>query len=157
VITNALEDRELPIYGDGLHVRDWLYVEDTCRAIDAVLHGGLSGDVYNVSARAERSNLQVVRAVLDLLDKPHSLIRMVADRPGHDRRYATDPAKIEAELGWHPRETFESGLAKTVRWYQDNPEWVARARSGEYMQYYERMYGPRGLNVKAPCDLAAKD
>ncbi|HEX8089559.1 MAG TPA: dTDP-glucose 4,6-dehydratase [Blastocatellia bacterium] len=143
MITNALEDKELPVYGDGMNVRDWLYVEDCCRAIEAVLEGGRSGEVYNIGSRAEKANLEVVRAMLDLLGKPHSLIKYVADRPGHDRRYATDPAKIEAELGWRPRETFESGIRKTVEWYRDNREWVARARSGAYLDYYERMYGAR--------------
>lgn len=143
IITNALRDRELPVYGDGLNVRDWLYVDDCCRAIDAVLHKGRAAEVYNIGARAEKSNLEVVRALLDLLGKPHSLIKFVTDRLGHDRRYATDPAKIETELGWHPAETFESGMAKTVNWYKDNPEWVERARSDEYLNYYERMYGGR--------------
>ncbi len=143
MITNAMEDRELPVYGDGMNVRDWLYVEDCCRAIDAVLHRGKSGEVYNIGSRAEKTNLEVVRALLDLADKPHSLIRFVTDRLGHDRRYATDPAKIETELGWKPQETFESGLEKTVRWYEANPQWVARARSGEYRSYYEQMYGAR--------------
>jgi dTDP-glucose 4,6-dehydratase len=143
MITNALEDRELPVYGDGLNVRDWLYVTDCCRAIDAVLHRGRSGEVYNIGSRAEKTNLEVVRALLTLVGKPHSLIKFVTDRLGHDRRYATDPAKIERELGWHPQETFESGLEKTVNWYRDNSEWVARARSGQYQDYYDRMYGGR--------------
>jgi dTDP-glucose 4,6-dehydratase len=143
MITNALEDRELPVYGDGMNVRDWLYVEDCCRAIRAVLEGGRTGEVYNIGSRAEKMNLEIVRALLDLLGKPHSLIKYVADRPGHDRRYATDPTKIETELGWKPRESFESGFHKTVRWYQDNREWTRRTRSGAYLDYYERMYGNR--------------
>ncbi|HWP42774.1 MAG TPA: dTDP-glucose 4,6-dehydratase [Blastocatellia bacterium] len=143
MIANALEGRELPVYGDGLNVRDWLYVEDCCRAIDAVLHRGRSGEVYNIGSRAEKTNLEVVRTLLDLLGKPQSLIRFVADRPGHDRRYATDPKKIETELGWKARESFESGIEKTVRWYIDNADWVASARSGDYIKYYERMYGAR--------------
>ncbi|HXG65748.1 MAG TPA: dTDP-glucose 4,6-dehydratase [Blastocatellia bacterium] len=143
MIANALEGRELPVYGDGLNVRDWLYVEDCCRAIDAVMRRGRPGEVYNIGSRAEKTNLEVVRALLDLLGKPHSLIKFVKDRPGHDRRYATDPAKIEDELGWRPQETFESGLEKTARWYQENAEWVRRARSGEYLEYYERMYSAR--------------
>ena len=143
MITNAIEGKELPVYGDGLNVRDWLYVEDCCRAIDAVLHRGRGGEVYNIGSRAEKSNLEVVRALLDLLGKPHSPIKFVTDRLGHDRRYATDPTKIETELGWHPLETFESGVEKTVRWYREDAAWVARARSGEYLQYYERMYGGR--------------
>jgi dTDP-glucose 4,6-dehydratase len=147
MIANALEDRPLPVYGDGLNVRDWLYVEDCCRAIDRVLNSGRTGEVYNIGSRAEKTNLEVVRTLLDLLDKPHSLVRFVTDRPGHDRRYATDPTKIETELGWEPQETFESGIAKTVRWYRENSEWVARARSGEYRHYYERMYGARETSL----------
>jgi dTDP-glucose 4,6-dehydratase len=143
MITNALEDRQLPVYGDGLNVRDWLYVEDCCRAIEAVLERGRSGEVYNIGSRAERTNLEVVHTLLDLLGKPRSLITLVADRPGHDRRYATDPSKLENELGWHPAETFDGGMSKTVRWYTTNSEWIARARSGEYLEYYERMYGSR--------------
>jgi dTDP-glucose 4,6-dehydratase len=143
MIANALEGKELPVYGDGLNVRDWLYVDDCCRAIESVLHNGRSGEVYNIGSRAEKTNLDVVHVLLNLLGKPHSLIKFVTDRLGHDRRYATDPAKIERELGWHPRETFESGIEKTVRWYRDNADWVARTRSGEYAQYYERMYGGR--------------
>lgn len=143
MITNALEGKELPVYGDGLNVRDWLYVEDCCRAIDAVLHKGRTGEVYNIGSRAEKTNLEIVHTLLDLLGKPHSLIKFVTDRPGHDRRYATDPTKIESEIGWHPLESFESGIEKTVRWYQENIDWVARTRSGEYLEYYERMYGAR--------------
>jgi dTDP-glucose 4,6-dehydratase len=143
MITNALEDKELPVYGDGLNVRDWLHVEDCCRAIDAVLHRGRSGEVYNIGSRAEKTNLEIVNTLLDLLGKPRSLIKFVTDRLGHDRRYATDPTRIETELGWRPEETFESGIEKTVRWYSANSEWVARTRSGEYLQYYQRMYGGR--------------
>lgn len=143
MITNALDDKQLPVYGDGLNVRDWLYVEDCCRAIDAVLHSGQSGEVYNIGSRAEKTNLEIVNTLLGLLGKPQSLIKFVTDRPGHDRRYATDPRKIENELGWRPRETFESGMEKTVRWYQNNSDWVARTRSGEYLDYYERTYQGR--------------
>jgi dTDP-glucose 4,6-dehydratase len=143
VIANAISDQELPIYGDGLNVRDWIYVEDCCRAIEAVLWSGRSGEVYNIGARAEKTNLEVVRTLLDILGKPHSLIKFVKDRPGHDRRYATDPTKIETELGWRPQESFESGIRKTVRWYLENADWVARARSGDYQNYYQRMYGAR--------------
>ena len=140
MITNAIEDKQLPVYGDGLNVRDWLYVEDCCRAIDAVLHSGQSGEIYNIGSRAEKTNLEIVHTLLDLLGKSHSLIKFVTDRPGHDRRYATDPAKIESELDWRPQETFESGIEKTVRWYQKNAEWIGRTRSGEYLDYYERTY-----------------
>jgi dTDP-glucose 4,6-dehydratase len=143
MIANALEGRELPVYGDGLNVRDWLYVEDCCRAIDAVLHKGRTNQVYNIGSRAEKTNLEVVRFLLDLLGKPHSLIKFVADRLGHDRRYATDPALIETDLDWRPQQSFESGMEKTVRWYSDNSDWIARARSGDYLHYYDRMYGAR--------------
>ena len=143
MITNAIEDKQLPVYGDGKNVRDWLYVEDCCRAIDAVLHRGRSGEVYNIGSRAEKTNIDIVHTLLEMLDKPHSLIKFVTDRPGHDRRYATDPTKIESELDWHPQETFRSGIEKTVRWYLENPNWVARARSGAYLEYYERTYGDR--------------
>jgi dTDP-glucose 4,6-dehydratase len=143
IITNALEDKPLPVYGDGQNVRDWLYVEDCCRAIDAVMHKGKTGEVYNIGSRAEKNNLEVVKTLLDLLGKPHSLITYVKDRLGHDRRYATDPAKIEQELDWQPQETFESGMEKTVRWYQNNERWISRTRSGEYIKYYERMYSSR--------------
>lgn len=143
MITNAIEDKQLPVYGDGLNIRDWLYVEDCCRAIDAALHSGQSGEVYNIGSRAVKTNLEIVRTLLGLLGKPDSLIKFVTDRPGHDRRYAIDPQKIESELGWRPQETFESGMEKTVRWYQNNAEWVAQTRSGEYLDYYERTYGGR--------------
>ena len=140
MITNAIDDKRLPVYGDGLNVRDWLYVEDCCRAIDAVLHSGRSGEVYNIGSRAEKTNLEIVHTLLALLGKPQSLIKFVTDRPGHDRRYATDPGKIENDLGWRPQESFESGIEKTVRWYQNNADWIARTRSGEYLDYYERTY-----------------
>ena len=143
MITNAIDDKQLPVYGDGLNVRDWLYVEDCCRAIDAVLHSGQSGEVYNIGSRAEKTNLEIVHTLLALLGKPKSLIKFVTDRPGHDRRYATDPSKIENELGWLPQESFESGIEKTVRWYQNNADWIARTRSGEYLDYYERTYQGR--------------
>lgn len=143
MITNAIENKQLPVYGDGKNVRDWLYVGDCCKAIDAVLHNGRAGEVYNIGSRAEKTNIEIVHTLLDLLDKPHSLIKFVTDRPGHDRRYATDPTKIESELGWHPDESFSSGIEKTVRWYRDNAEWVARTRSGAYLEYYERIYGRR--------------
>ena len=143
MISNAIEAKQLPVYGDGQNVRDWLYVEDCCRAIDAVFHSGRSGEVYNIGSRAEKTNLEIVHTLLNLLGKPASLIEFVTDRPGHDRRYATDPQKIETELNWRPQETFESGIEKTVRWYQDNSGWVARTRSGEYLDYYERTYRGR--------------
>lgn len=142
-VANALEDRELPVYGDGLQVRDWLYVEDHCRGVWAALERGRPGEVYNFGGGDERPNLEVVRAILRLLGKPESLIRFVKDRPGHDRRYAIDFSKARRDLGWSPRVPFEEGLAATVAWYRDNPGWVARARGGEYRRYYEKHYGAR--------------
>ena len=141
IISNAMRDEPLPLYGDGRYTRDWIYVEDHCRAILMVLQKGRSGAAYNIGARNERRNLEVAEAVLKRVGKPSSLIRHVKDRPGHDRRYAIDPSKVETELGWRPRETWESGLEKTVRWYTDNGAWVERARSGAYREYYERQYG----------------
>jgi dTDP-glucose 4,6-dehydratase len=141
MLSNALEDQAIPVYGDGCNVRDWIYVEDHCRAILLALEKGAPGSVYNIGARNERRNIDVARSVLDHLDKPDSLIKFVKDRPGHDRRYAIDPRLAESELGWSPRETWESGLAKTIRWYQENPEWIARARSGAYREFYSQQYG----------------
>ena len=141
MLSNALEDKPIPVYGDGCNVRDWIYVEDHCRAILRALEKGRSGAVYNIGARNERRNIDVANSVLDHLGKPRSLIQFVKDRPGHDRRYAIDPALIESELGWRPRETWETGLQKTIRWYRDNPAWIARARSGAYRDYYEQQYG----------------
>lgn len=141
VLANALNDEPIPVYGDGRNVRDWIYVEDHCRALLNVLLKGMSGATYNIGARNERRNLEVVESLLDAVGKPRSLIRFVTDRPGHDRRYAIDPAKIESELGWQPVESWESGLAKTIDWYRDNEEWVLRARSGEFSDYYARQYG----------------
>ena len=141
MIANAMRDEPIPVYGDGRNVRDWIYVEDHCRALLLALEKGRAGGVYNVGARNERRNLEVVEAVLAALGKPASLVRFVKDRPGHDRRYAIDPSLAERELGWLPRETWESGLAKTIRWYADHPGWVERARSGAYRDYYARQYG----------------
>jgi dTDP-glucose 4,6-dehydratase len=143
MIANAMEGRQLPVYGDGMNVRDWLYVRDCCSAIDAVFHRGRAGQVYNIGSRAEKTNLEVVHGLLDLLERPRSLVKFVKDRPGHDRRYATDPTLLEKELGWHPDETFETGMLKTVQWYRDNLDWVERARSGSYRDYYDRMYTRR--------------
>jgi dTDP-glucose 4,6-dehydratase len=141
MLSNALRDEPIPVYGDGRNVRDWIYVEDHCRAILAALLRGRAGEVYNIGARNERRNIEVAESVLKALGKPASLIRFVKDRPGHDRRYAIDPVKAEAELGWRPRETWESGLAKTIRWYAENASWVERARSGAYREYYAKQYG----------------
>lgn len=140
-ISNAMHDEEIPLYGDGRNVRDWIYVDDHCRAILLALEGGPAGAVYNIGARNERRNIEVAKSLLDTLGKPHSLIRFVKDRPGHDRRYAIDPSLVETDLGWRPSETWESGLAKTIRWYSENDEWLARARSGAYRDYYRQQYG----------------
>src|SRR6266404_5613212 len=141
MLANAMNDQPIPVYGDGLNVRDWIYVEDHCRAILQVLQRGSPGAVYNIGARNQRRNIDVARSVLDVLGKPHSLLQFVKDRPGHDRRYAIDPTLVEKELGWRPRETWESGLQKTIAWYQTNTEWVARARSGAYREFYAKQYG----------------
>ncbi|MGO4546890.1 dTDP-glucose 4,6-dehydratase [Paenibacillus sp. 2TAB23] len=143
MIQNALQDKPLPVYGDGLNVRDWLYVEDHCSAIDLVLHKGRAGEVYNVGGRNERNNLQVVRTILEELGKPESLISYVKDRLGHDRRYAIDADKIRNELGWQPKFNYEDGIKETIRWYLDNTEWMAQVASGTYQQYYETQYKDR--------------
>lgn len=141
MLANALNDEPIPVYGDGLNVRDWIYVEDHCRAILLLWEKGRSGATYNIGARNQRRNLDVAHSVLDALGKPHSLIRFVKDRPGHDRRYAIDPSLIESELGWRPQETWESGLRKTIDWYRENSAWLDRVRSGAYREYYSRQYG----------------
>ncbi len=143
MVLNALDGQTLPVYGDGLHVRDWIHVEDHCEAIDLVLRGGVSGDVYNVGAENERTNLDVVGSILELCGQRRDLVRHVADRPGHDRRYAMNSKKIRDALGWRPRHTFENGLAETVAWYRANGPWADRVRSGAYRDYYERQYGAR--------------
>jgi dTDP-glucose 4,6-dehydratase len=141
LISNALGDQPIPVYGDGLNTRDWIYVDDHCHAILRALAAGRSGAVYNIGARNQQRNLDVARSVLDVLEKPHSLIRFVKDRPGHDRRYAIDPSLVESELNWRPRETWESGLHKTIEWYKANPDWLDRVRSGAYRKYYAQQYG----------------
>jgi len=143
VIANALDDRPIPIYGDGLQVRDWIYVLDHCRGLVSAYERGCIGQTYNFGGRSERGNIEVVRSILRLLGKPESLIDHVADRPGHDRRYAINCDKAERELDWRPHVTFEKGLEKTIRWYLDNRQWVDEVRSGEYRSYYERQYGGR--------------
>jgi dTDP-glucose 4,6-dehydratase len=143
VIANAMEGRPIPVYGDGLQVRDWIYVDDHCRAVDAVMRRGRTGEVYCIGARSERPNIEVIRTILDAVGAPHSLVTYVTDRPGHDRRYAIDSTKMSSELGWEPIESFESGIARTAAWYRDNREWVERARSGAYRDYDERNYGWR--------------
>jgi dTDP-glucose 4,6-dehydratase len=143
MIANALNDKPLPVYGKGENVRDWLYVEDHCRAIDMIIHKGRVGEVYNIGGHNERTNLQVVKTVLKELGKSENLITYVTDRPGHDRRYAIDPAKIHAELGWEPLTLFDEGIKKTVKWYLENREWWEHIISGDYQQYYEKMYKNR--------------
>ena len=143
MIANALEDRELPVYGDGKNVRDWIHVRDHVRALELVRRGGRVGGVYNIGADSERNNLQVVRAILSELGKPESLIRYVEDRPGHDRRYAIDATLMREELGFRAEVEFEPGIQETIRWYQEHPEWVAHVRSGAYKAYYEANYGWR--------------
>ena len=141
IIANAMNDEPIPVYGDGGNVRDWIYVDDHCRAILLSLEQAEAGKTYNIGARNQRRNLDVAKSVLDHLGKPHSLLTFVKDRPGHDRRYAIDPSLIESELGWKPRETWEGGLSKTIDWYQNNAKWVERARSGAYREFYARQYG----------------
>ena len=143
MISRALNDQPLPEYGRGENVRDWLYVEDHCAAIDLVMRLGREGEVYNIGGHNERTNLDVVRTVLKELRKPESLITYVTDRPGHDMRYAIDPTKIHTELGWLPQTRFEEGIQKTVRWYLDNRGWWERILAGEYQDYYEKMYAGR--------------
>ena len=141
MLSNALNDELIPVYGDGRNVRDWIYVDDHCRAILLAMENGRPGAVYNIGARNERYNIEVVESLLDLIGKPRSLIRFVKDRLGHDRRYAIDPSLIESELGWHPLETWETGLQKTINWYRQNARWLERARSGAYKDYYREQYG----------------
>ncbi len=143
MIANAMEDKPLPVYGDGMQVRDWLYVEDHCRGIRAVLEKGREGEIYNIGGNRSLPNLEVIRMILAATGKPESLIRSVTDRPGHDRRYALSSAKLMRETGWAPEVAFEEGLPRTIAWYRGNPGWVARVRSGEYQAYYERNYGSR--------------
>ena len=143
MIANALEDKPLPVYGDGMQIRDWLYVDDHCTAIKSVLEKGRAGEIYNIGGSRALPNLEVVHKILAATGKPDSLIRYVTDRPGHDRRYAISTAKLEAETGWQAAMDFEKGLAATVDWYRSNQPWVARVRSGEYQNYYQQNYGAR--------------
>ena len=143
MIANARADKPLPVYGEGLNVRDWLYVEDHCRAIDMILENGRVGEVYNIGGHNEKANIEVVKIILSELGKPESLITYVTDRKGHDQRYAIDPTKIHEELGWLPETKFEDGIKKTIQWYLDNEDWWKNIISGEYQQYYEKMYGDR--------------
>jgi dTDP-glucose 4,6-dehydratase len=143
MIANALNDKPLPVYGEGLNVRDWLYVEDHCKAIDLIIHKGRVGEVYNIGGHNEMKNIDIVKLICKALGKPESLIVHVADRKGHDMRYAIDPTKIHNELGWLPETKFADGIQKTIKWYLDNKEWWETIISGEYKNYYERMYGDR--------------
>ncbi|MBQ6348167.1 MAG: dTDP-glucose 4,6-dehydratase [Clostridia bacterium] len=143
MIVNCLNDRPLPVYGEGLNVRDWLYVEDHCRAIDLIIHGGRVGEVYNVGGHNEMRNIDIVRLICRALGKPERLITFVTDRKGHDMRYAIDPTKIHDELGWLPETKFADGIQRTIQWYLDNRQWWERIVSGEYRSYYEKMYGNR--------------
>lgn len=140
MIINALNNKKLPVYGDGLNVRDWLYVEDHCSAIDLIIHQGKIGEVYNVGGHNEKSNIDVVKTILDKLGKPHNLINYIEDRHGHDRRYAIDPTKISKDLGWMPTTTFNSGIERTINWYINNNSWWEEIISGEYKKYYSQMY-----------------
>lgn len=141
MILKAGRDETLPVYGDGLNVRDWIYVIDHCRGVELALRQGRDGAVYNFGGDAEKTNLEVVKAVLDLMAKPHSLISLVKDRPGHDRRYAMDSSLAARELGWKPEMTFEKGIQKTLAWYQENPEWIEGVTSGAYLEFMRRQYG----------------
>ena len=140
MIHNARQDKPLPVYGDGMQIRDWLHVKDHCSAIATVLEKGKTGEVYNIGGNNEKANIQIVRLILETLNKPESLITYVRDRPGHDRRYAIDNTKITRELGWAPAYTFEEGIKETIRWYLDHPGWVERVTSGAYQRYYQEMY-----------------
>lgn len=143
MINNALNDEPLPVYGDGKNIRDWIYVEDHCEAIWAVLNNGKMGEVYNIGGNTEMQNIEIVKLILDHLDKPYSLIQFVEDRLGHDRRYAIDATKIKDELGWEPKYKFEDKIKDTIDWYLENPEWVNNVISGEYQDYYSRAYKNR--------------
>lgn len=143
MIANCLNDKPLPVYGEGLNVRDWLYVEDHCKAIDLIIHNGRTGEVYNVGGHNEMKNIDIVKLICDYLGKPYSLITHVTDRKGHDMRYAIDPTKIHNELGWQPETKFKDGIKKTIDWYLNNREWWETIISGEYRNYYDKMYSNR--------------
>jgi dTDP-glucose 4,6-dehydratase len=143
MIANALNDKPLPVYGDGLNVRDWLFVEDHCSALDVVLHKGKEGEVYNIGGNNEQANIEIVKLILAELHKPQSLISFVKDRPGHDRRYAIDAAKIKKDLEWEPLHTFEKGIRETIHWYLDHTQWWQRILTGEYQRYYAEQYSER--------------
>ncbi|MBA4418793.1 MAG: dTDP-glucose 4,6-dehydratase [Syntrophus sp. (in: bacteria)] len=143
IITNALADIELPVYGDGMNVRDWIHVLDHCAAIDVVFHKGETGNVYNIGGENERANIEIVKLILSILGKPETLIKYVKDRPGHDRRYAIDSTKVKNSLGFETKMSFKKGMEETVQWYLEHKSWWERIKSGEYLAYYERMYKNR--------------
>ncbi len=145
VIFNALNNKKIPLYGDGMHVRDWIHVEDNCRAIDSVFHKGRIGEIYNIGGQYDRTNTYVVQKILRILRKPKNLVAHVKDRPGHDRRYALSIAKISRELGWRPALSFEKGIAETIRWYQNNTEWLRNTQTGAYRSFYKKYYSKLGL------------
>ncbi|TJX13968.1 dTDP-glucose 4,6-dehydratase [Tissierella creatinini] len=140
MINNCLKDKDLPLYGDGMQVRDWLHVYDHCAALDIVLHKGKDGEVYNIGGNNEKANIEIVKLIIKTLGKSEDLIKYVKDRPGHDRRYAIDNTKITSQLGWSPQYTFEQGMKETIQWYLDNTEWIENIVSGQYLKYYESMY-----------------
>ena len=140
IINNCLKEKDLPVYGDGMQVRDWLHVSDHCSAIDTVLHKGELGEVYNIGGNNEKANIEIVKLIINVLGKSESLIKYVKDRPGHDRRYAIDNTKITSELGWEPAYTFEQGMKETIQWYLDNGDWIENILSGDYTSYYTNMY-----------------
>lgn len=148
MIINAIRDKELPVYGDGLNVRDWINVIDHCEALDKVIHKGKIGEVCNIGANNEWCNIDIVKLILDKLNKPHSLIKFVKDRPGHDRRYSIDSTKIQNELDWKPKIDFDKGIEQTILWYKDNKSWWEKIISGEYKDYYKKMYSERLRNGK---------
>lgn len=140
MINNCLNNKDLPVYGDGMQIRDWLHVEDHCSAIDAVLHRGSNGEIYNIGGNNEKANIEIIKLIIETLGKSEKLIKYVKDRPGHDRRYAIDNTKITTQLGWEPAYTFERGIKETMEWYLNNTEWVENVVSGDYINYYEKMY-----------------
>lgn len=140
MINNCLKEKDLPLYGDGMQIRDWLHVTDHCSAIDAVLHKGKDGEIYNIGGNNEKTNMELVKLIINTLGKSETLIKHVKDRPGHDRRYAIDNTKITAQLGWEPAYTFEQGIKETIRWYLENTEWIDSVISGDYINYYDKMY-----------------
>lgn len=140
IINNCLKEKDLPIYGDGMQVRDWIHVSDHCSAIDAVLHKGIIGEVYNIGGNNEKNNIEIAKLIIKALGRSEDLIKYVNDRPGHDKRYAIDNTKITTQIGWSPTYTFEEGLKETIKWYLDNADWIENIVSGDYVKYYDLMY-----------------